>query len=262
MPPMGLGRRCSLEIREVLRRWSVRRSTAVLVLSNKTKREVELLFGHDRVIAVPTGGFSRTELRLNSVRGRREPGGSGREPANLGRSAFLSVSRLVRKKRVDFLLEAYAVYVKDHGHSTSEFVVGGAGPELEPLKELAGRLGVSSSVAFTGFIPEEKLWEYFADCDAFLQADIADFDLTTMMAMSFMKSVVVTQQFDFPDCLEQARALTFVARDDPADFARQMAAAARPRPSIDRQATLAELGELTWERYFRRILELGIGAQG
>ena len=167
---------------------------------------------------------------------------------------------MVKKKRVDFILEAFACYTNTEKDSQCVFVVGGSGPQEEQLKNLADRLGIRSQVVFPGYIPEEKLGSYYRSCDVFLQADNADYDLTTMVALSYLKNVVVMKQFDFPDGLEKTKSLIFTATNDIGNYAAQMSIAIWAPKIREKGIILSELRMITWEQYFQRILAVGIKA--
>lgn len=64
------------------------------------------------------------------------------------------VGRLVPYKGADMLLEAAGGLLRD-GRVTVEIV--GDGPEREPLKALAGRLGITRGLTFHGWVPHAEL---------------------------------------------------------------------------------------------------------
>lgn len=63
---------------------------------------------------------------------------------------ILHIGRLVKWKRVDLLIEAFALVLKRFPHA--ELVIVGDGPELEPLKELAKTHRVDTRVVFAGAV--------------------------------------------------------------------------------------------------------------
>jgi glycosyltransferase involved in cell wall biosynthesis len=66
------------------------------------------------------------------------------------RPVFVTACRLIAPKGVDLLLEAMALYQREHG--PFQLVVLGEGPELENLTAQAERLGIADSVAFPGLV--------------------------------------------------------------------------------------------------------------
>jgi phosphatidylinositol alpha-1,6-mannosyltransferase len=79
---------------------------------------------------------------------------------------LLTVTRLVRRKGVDTVIEALpqiASAVPD-----IEYVVVGEGPEKERLRELSRRLGVESRVHFVGAVSDEQKAACLHLCDVFV----------------------------------------------------------------------------------------------
>lgn len=65
-----------------------------------------------------------------------------------GKFIFLCVTRLAPEKNTDFLLRAYALFVKNNDNST--LIIAGDGPLKDYLKVLAFRLNISEYVVFAG----------------------------------------------------------------------------------------------------------------
>ena len=87
-----------------------------------------------------------------------------------GRPVVLCVSRLVPRKGQDTLIRAWprvlAARAAAGGQEPVLLIVGG-GPYRNDLDRLAGRLGVTGSVRFTGPVPEADLPGYYAAADIF-----------------------------------------------------------------------------------------------
>jgi glycosyltransferase involved in cell wall biosynthesis len=77
------------------------------------------------------------------------------DPAVQREPFLLFVGRLVRKKGVDLLLDAFASIAGDHPDLT--VVIAGDGPERPTLVEQARRLGISRQVRFVGNVPNDHL---------------------------------------------------------------------------------------------------------
>lgn len=75
---------------------------------------------------------------------------------------LLFVGRLIKEKGIYEVLNAFA---QVQAHHASTLIVVGWGSELEALKVLASNLNISSNVIFTGFIPEQEVVAYYANCD-------------------------------------------------------------------------------------------------
>lgn len=80
----------------------------------------------------------------------------------------------------------------------AKFIIGGDGSQRLELETLVESLGVSSSVRFAGFIPNDQLPQYLASSDVYVSTSLSDGGLaaSTAEAMSCELPVVVT---DFGD---------------------------------------------------------------
>jgi glycosyltransferase involved in cell wall biosynthesis len=85
--------------------------------------------------------------------------------ADGGHPVAVTVSRLVRSKRVDLLLRAVS---HSHGHVPMRLIVLGDGPELGMLECLANDLQVAGSVSFVGYV--ENPAAIVSRCDSFVFA--------------------------------------------------------------------------------------------
>jgi len=250
-PAMSWTGRLRLERDCLLNYLGVRLSRYVLVHTEKNHREVELLYNRRNVIAVPAGGFSREEFGYR----RRQ---NMKEVFNLGdKKVVLSICRLVPKKRVDLAIRAFAEMVRRHQESDAIMVVGGTGPHGDYLHALCKDLQVEDRVRFIGFVPESELKDWYSSCDLFVSTDNADYDLSVMMALPLACKVLVTEQYDFPDCLDKIRRYIHMAEPAAENLAEVMYQAIQSAPAPLDATDLAELDNLTWERYFETILSLG-----
>jgi len=80
----------------------------------------------------------------------------------------------------------------------ARFIIAGRGSQEAKLRKLASSLGISDSVKFVGFIPNEKLPEYLASADVYVSTSLSDAGLaaSTAEAMACGLPVIVT---DFGD---------------------------------------------------------------
>ena len=248
-PRMGLFDRLRLEFESAVSRAAIRMCRIVLALSHKNRSEIESLYGIRNVEVVCPGGYTCEDLDLAIQRPT---------PPLLGevtRPILLSVCRLVAKKRVDLLLRAFQAFLKRDPLSAATLVVGGRGPEETSLRKLAEDLGLAQRVRLVGFIPDSELRDWYENSDVFLSADNADYDLTVMMALPVARKIVVTTQYEVPPELASLRRFFFVSSPDPAGLATAIASAlattVAPLDDNDRR----ELQSLTWESYFREVLD-------
>ena len=75
---------------------------------------------------------------------------------------LLFVGRLIREKGIYEVIEAFAS-IKDKYKAI--LLVVGWGPEEENLKNLAEKLDLHNNIIFTGFVPEQEVVKFYANCD-------------------------------------------------------------------------------------------------
>ncbi len=118
----------------------------------------------DRVGVLPTGlSGEQFEADEEKKRALREKYGA------VGKTLFLTVSRMSHEKNVAFLLESLALA---RGLTGKEFkmLLVGDGPELPRYRQLAQKLGLEDMAEFIGGVENHEIAAYFAAADAFLFA--------------------------------------------------------------------------------------------
>lgn len=78
---------------------------------------------------------------------------------------ILSVGRLVKRKGFDRVIENLPALLA--AQLDVYYVICGRGPMESELRSLASKLGVEERVFFAGYVPDEKLADYYAACDLF-----------------------------------------------------------------------------------------------
>ncbi|MGE5482439.1 MAG: glycosyltransferase family 4 protein, partial [Bacteroidota bacterium] len=133
---------------------------------------------YDQFVAPPSAGDLRKALGLS-------------DDAKI----LLSVCRLVRWKRVDRVISSMPTILRqvpDVHH-----VIVGDGSERPNLEALARDLGVAEHVHFVGFVPRERLPEFYAAADIFCSTnEVSNVGNPLLEAMSAGKCVVVTAAGD------------------------------------------------------------------
>jgi glycosyltransferase involved in cell wall biosynthesis len=89
-----------------------------------------------------------------------------RKQYELPKNYFFVCTRLLPRKNVDGLLEAYAAY-RRLSHDPWHLVIAGSGAEEEALRKLERRLGVEG-VKWAGFVQYEELPIYYGLASAFI----------------------------------------------------------------------------------------------
>ncbi len=77
----------------------------------------------------------------------------------------LSVSRLVERKGLEFLIRAAPLIIRDVPNA--HFMIIGSGPLAENLKRLAAALGLEESITFLGEVPADAVVQYYQAADVF-----------------------------------------------------------------------------------------------
>ncbi len=86
---------------------------------------------------------------------------------------YLTASRMVPYKRIDLIVEAFS------GMPDKKLVVIGHGPEMEKIKQKAGK-----NIELLGYQPDNKLVEYMRKAKAFVFAAEEDFGIIVVEAMA------------------------------------------------------------------------------
>jgi glycosyltransferase involved in cell wall biosynthesis len=109
-----------------------------------------------------------------------------------------ALGRLSHRKGVHDLLAAVRLLIERATPVT--LVVAGEGPELDSLKTRAQMLGVADEVEFVGFIPDERLDDWFADLDVFVLPSLTEgLPFTVLEAMRAGRPVVATRVGGVPE---------------------------------------------------------------
>jgi glycosyltransferase involved in cell wall biosynthesis len=173
-------------------RWAVtaalRGSRAVVAQSQNTKENAYRYYDFRGPIEIIPLGIRQPEFAPVP-----------RAPLGLPESVFLAVTvgRLVKRKGLDRLLEAFARRECGALHLA---IVGG-GPELEPLRARAQTLGIADRVHFEGRVEEERKWQILHASDAYVSATLHEgFGLVYLEGMAAGLPVVTPDhggQVDF-----------------------------------------------------------------
>lgn len=97
---------------------------------------------------------------------------------------YLIVSRLYKHKNVDIAIEAF----NKLGY---KLVIIGDGPEKNKIKNKISKI---KNIKLLGFVPDEELKYYYANCKALIMPQEEDFGLTPIEAMSFGKPTLALKR--------------------------------------------------------------------
>ncbi|KPL51891.1 hypothetical protein ABB55_06330 [Prosthecomicrobium hirschii] len=128
---------------------------------------------------------------------------------------FVSVARLVPKKNLAILLDAYRIYRNTTTAAPRSLVLCGSGP-LEPtLKQQAERLGIAADVCFTGFVQTEEVVHHLADAVALLLPSIEEqFGNVVPEAQAMGLPVILSDNCGARDLLIRSAVNGFVVEPD------------------------------------------------
>lgn len=133
---------------------------------------------------------------------------------------LIFVGRLAPEKNLDFLLRAFAgvAGALDHVH----LLILGGGPQWEALENLAGKLGITQRVHFTGMIAYDELPSYLAMCDAFVTASVTEVHpLSVIEAMGTCLPVMGIHSPGVGDTVQDG-VTGFLSGEDQAAFAAKL----------------------------------------
>jgi glycosyltransferase involved in cell wall biosynthesis len=165
---------------------------------------------------------------------------------------ILSSSRLDRAKRLDLLLDAFALT-----RPPARLLLAGAGPDRERLEQHAARLGLGERVRFLGFVPDAELVELYAGARAVYYAPVdEDYGFATVEAFGAARPVVTTD--DAGGVLEfvEHGVNGLVCAPDPAQLARAIDSLAADPARAERlgRAGRPRVADITWAKVVDALL--------
>jgi glycosyltransferase involved in cell wall biosynthesis len=187
--------------------WVLRHSDAVVAQSNNTRNNAYRYTGYRGPVELIPLGIRKPDVAPATRAALRLPEGF----------MAVTVGRLVTRKGVHHLLEALARPECEGVH----LVVVGAGPELEPLRALADRLGVGPRVVFTGWVDETHKWQILQCADAYVSCTMHEgFGLVYLEAMAAGLPVITSDHGGQVDFLRDGENGYLVPPSDEAAIAR------------------------------------------
>jgi glycosyltransferase involved in cell wall biosynthesis len=216
---------------------ALNRADRVFTLSGQVRWEVGLVYRKEATVcrAAFDESFINSE-RLSNARPVSKP------------LRLLSVCRLVDKKRVNLIIDAFSLV---SGPALLNIV--GSGPEEVKLKALAAASPHAHNISFLGSIDDATLKRELSAADCFISMDIGDYDISVVEAMGQGLRVLVAADFDLQDFGPE---FTGVMSVEPYPLA--LAAAidmvpTLPPPSI---GNLHALKRLTWQSLARVVIKM------
>jgi len=167
--------------RWMIEKYCHKRSTRIMVLSEYMKQKVVDIYGipDSRIIVNPGG------VDLNFF---QPPVDRERLKRNLdfpkGRIHLFTVRNLEPRMGLDNLLKC--IHILKRNQTRTHLILGGEGAERENLEDLIGKYDLSDSVTMMGFIPSDRLPEYYGAADFFILPTrrLEGFGLVTVESMA------------------------------------------------------------------------------
>ena len=165
---------------------------------------------HEKIVVVPNGvninKFQPSAVKENTL-------------------FFLSVLDEYHKyKGLDYLLDAIKIVKNEI--KTVKLIVGGQGVLLKSYEELTADLGLQDNVEFVGFIPDDKLSDYYSQANIFVLPSISSvqegFGIVALEALACKTPVVTTDIVGIADDLQMSKSGTVVKPKDVESLAREI----------------------------------------
>ncbi|MBF0564728.1 MAG: glycosyltransferase family 4 protein [Nitrospirae bacterium] len=249
-------------------------------------RRVDRFFACSRYIAGEVEKYCRLkpEVIYNGVDTtffcKRPPDEALKKRLGIGNEIVLvSVCRLIGLKGIQYALQA--IYELKHTNVQSagvqsagvqctdvqrtdvryagsiRYVIVGDGPYLPDLRKLAGELGLSELVIFTGSLPNDEVAAYYNLAEIALFPSIADeaFGISIAEAMASGLSVVATGVGGIPEVLSNATGLLVPPKDDEslAKAIRYLIATPRLRKELGDKARARARENFDWNSIAERF---------
>ncbi|MGC9359174.1 MAG: glycosyltransferase family 4 protein [Anaerolineae bacterium] len=181
---------------------AVRRSDAIIAVSNATKRDTVRLLGVDeKRITVIYEAASSYFQPMDRAEARRRIA----QRFDIGPDFILFVSTIEPRKNIPNLVRAYRLLLDEY-HSDATLVLAGAkGWLFEDVFQLVRELGLEDRVRFLGRVAtEELLWLYNAARVLVAPSFYEGFGLTPLEAMACGTPVVVSDVSSLPEIVADA----------------------------------------------------------
>ena len=171
-----------------------------------------------------------------------------------GYKVVVNAGRLTLQKGIPNLLRAAKEVV--YREPKTLFLIVGTGEQDYELMRLAGDLGITKNVIFTGFLRGKQLRDAFAIGDLFVMPSISEpFGLTPLEAASYGTPSLVSKQSGVSEVLHSCLKVDFW---DIQEMANQITAAIQ-NPGLTKTLVengLSELQKLSWNHSADRVMEL------
>jgi glycosyltransferase involved in cell wall biosynthesis len=239
----GFIERIKIETQALLDFFSIRKFDKVLTCARTTAKEIDILYGINAYIlagGVDTNYFSPQDKKMSLM--------------NLGFSVsdrlIITINRLDPRKRIDLLIKSFAkVHLK---FPNSKLVIIGTGPELENLKDVAGKTGHSSNIIFAGFVEEDNLKKYYAASDVVAYPAWCAWGLVPLEALAMNVKVAISTDAMIQEALKEVDGV-FISKPE-VDLLSDILCKALETGAIDARKVINE--KFSWGTYFDEMVKV------
>lgn len=239
-PKISIKDKIKLNILAILDYIAVRKSKAVITLTDRLRWEIKKLYGIDSIVA--RGCLDKEIFNYKPKKDIKK------ELGLINKRIILNIGRLDPRKRIDLLIKAFSKICKKYDDVV--LLIGGIGEEEKKLKKLVKDLQIEDKVIFLGYIPEDELFDYYSACDVFAFPSWTSSGITPYEALALGKKVVWTSEADEPVL---SLPHVFVANPTVDEFAKALEKALNT--NINGKI---DLSQYTWDKYFEKVYKVCI----
>ena len=127
---------------------------------------------------------------------------------NLDNETFvlLSLGRIAQEKSVDFSINCYAEFLKNHPDIKTKMLIVGKGPAVQDLEKLVKNLAIEDKVIFAGPCEPSEVQYYYALGNAFVSSSLSETQgLTYMEAMASFLFVLARYDHNLLDVIKEGQ---------------------------------------------------------
>lgn len=142
-----------------------------------------LFMGNTRLVAMSPGARSFSKRFMKRVSDKVVAHGADETlfyPSAHSEDYFAVIAMLVKRKRVDSIIEKFADFTQKYPQEHTMLKIIGEGPEEDALKKQVEALGISDRVEFMGFLAHARMTEVERRAKAFLVNTSSDLNMVSV----------------------------------------------------------------------------------
>ncbi len=241
---------------QILKTWVVNRIDAMTVVSNAMREELTKLPVKSEIISVVPMGV---DLKKHFT--------PPNEQVENASPIILFAGRLVEKKGLTYLLDAFAIVLKDFPEAVLKII--GNGPLYKTLETQTKQLGISGQVCFSGSVSNRNLPAYYRKADVTVFPSVIDkngdqegFGLVLVEALGCECATVTTDLRAMRDIVCDGESTLVVAQKDSAALAEAIGTLLRDkklRRQLGQRGRLSVLSRYDWDVITQRYNDIFAG---